>query len=92
MSSIAEQSANSETVVLTSGMTDEELIRYCETHCQTERALFSAAQINRMLELSDYMRFNGPVQPDTCWISLHSEMMEMCEQARLRMEAADTPA
>lgn len=33
-------------------MTDEELIGYCDIHCETPRALFVGAHINRMIELA----------------------------------------
>lgn len=74
-----------ETVTLTSGMTDVELIGYCLIHCETPRALFSADQVNRMLKLSGCDEYNAPI---TSWVSVHEEMAEMCKLARCRMESA----
>ncbi len=33
-------------------MEDDELIGYCELHCQTTRALFHFEHVNRMIELA----------------------------------------
>lgn len=63
-------------------MTDDELINYCEAHCQTERALFSAEHINRMLELAGHPE--GFVQSVTGWMSLHGQMQELVDLARVR--------
>jgi hypothetical protein len=61
-------------------MSDEELIGYCQLHCETERALFSGAQINRMILLagcpSDFV-----TSVSEGWHSLHEEMAELCELA-----------
>lgn len=66
-------------------MDDLELIGYCEIHCTTERALFAAEHVNRMIELAGYppgfMRQGG-------WVSAHEEMQELCDLARARMAAA----
>lgn len=62
-------------------MTDEELISYCEAHCQTPRALFSPDQINRMLELA------GERCRVESWMSLWDEMADLCRMARKRQAA-----
>jgi hypothetical protein len=73
-------------VVLTSGMNDDELIGYCSFHCQSERALFNAEQINRMLILSGNP-FRIANIPNGQWRSVHEEMEEMCSLARLNLSA-----
>lgn len=62
-------------------MTDEQLIGYCEIHCETPRALFKGSHINRMLELAGHPK--GFVQrvPDDQFISVHEEMKELCKLA-----------
>ena len=34
--------------------TDEQLIGYCQLHCETPRALFHTSHINRILKLANY--------------------------------------
>lgn len=67
---------------MSAAMTDIELIGYCEIHCTTERALFSAEHVNRMIELAGnppgFKRQNG-------WVSAHAEMQELCDLARARL-------
>ncbi len=68
-------------------MTDEELIGYCEIHCETERALFHANDINRMFVLA------GEPDPNlTGWYSVHEEMEELCKKARKRMKGQEKKA
>ena len=64
-------------------MDDKELIGYCEMHCTTERALFSAQHINRMIALAGYPK-DFP-QSVTGWYSMHEEMQELVEMAGNRM-------
>lgn len=73
-------------------MTDNELIGYAEIHCKTERAMFNANQIDRMLELAgDPPGFvTRPVRPG--WYSVHENMEELCKLARERQKAAAQPA
>lgn len=67
--------------VLTNGMSDKDLIGYCEMHCQSERALFNEDQINRMIELAGI-----PIERRVVgWHSLHENMEKLCELARERM-------
>lgn len=61
--------------------TDEELIRYCESHCKTERALFHRKHVLRMIELSR-LPYNLPAGIE--WWALHGDMERMCEAARAR--------
>lgn len=67
---------------MSAAMTDIELIGYCGIHCATERALFSAEHVNRMIELAGnppgFKRQNG-------WVSAHAEMQELCDLARARI-------
>lgn len=72
-------------IVLTSGMTDNELIGYCETHCRTERALFHADQINRMIVLAG-MSNTLPGIPENAFRSMHETMVDLCELARERQK------
>lgn len=70
----------------TSSMTDDaSFITYCQIHCTTERALFSGAQINRMLKLAgnppDYVRW----LPASNWYSVHEHMQLLCTLARERL-------
>lgn len=62
-------------------MNDDELIGYCEIHCKSERALFSAEHINRMSALA-----GGYCHRVSGWLSLHEEMDEMCRLARERTQ------
>lgn len=68
-------------------MTDEELIGYCDLHCESERALFNAEQINRMISLAghpeDYVR-----QVPDGWYSIHDEMKNLVKLARERLKRA----
>lgn len=67
------------------GMTDVELIGYCEIHCETPVALFSPQHTNRMLELAGFpVNF---VRSTDRWLSLHEEMKELCALARQRLAA-----
>jgi hypothetical protein len=66
------------------GMTDAELIGYCDIHCETERALFNERQINRMIELAGYPdEFVREVRVG--WYSVHQEMKELVRLARERV-------
>lgn len=67
---------------------DEELIRYCEIHCETERALFSREQVNRMMELAGVTDKWLGYPIEQAFISLHSDMNELCKLAREKLEGA----
>ena len=60
-------------------MTDKDLIGYCEIHCKTERALFSADQINRMVVLAGLGEHNANI---VGWHSMYEEMQEIVDLAR----------
>lgn len=64
-------------------MTDRELIGYCRLHCKTERALFNANHVNRMLELAGHP--DGFVKRVNGWLSVHDEMLELCDLAEKRI-------
>jgi len=68
-------------------MNDNDLIGYCDIHCETPRALFNGKQINRMLELAGETQ---RVPPDT-WLSLHEDMKVLVKRARARARARQTP-
>lgn len=70
-------------------MTDSELIGYCELHCKTERALFHADHVNRMLELAGHPE--GYVHRVTGWLSVHEEMQRLVDLARARLKDAPQP-
>lgn len=67
-------------------MTSEDLIRYCDLHCESERALFSGAHINRMLELAGHPEGFVKSVPSDAWISVHEDMKTLCELARDRIK------
>ena len=66
----------------TNGMTDSELIAYCQSHCETERALFNEDQVNRMIHLAGYP--DWCVRKATGWMSAHETMAKLCELALAR--------
>ena len=70
---------------------DSRFIGYCEIHCQTERALFHARDINRMIVLA-----GSPVKPLTGFQadgfhSMHESMAELCQLARERQKKLNSP-
>ena len=66
-------------------MSNEELLGYAELHCKTERALFHADHVNRIIALAGY--------PDWCvrevsgWVSAHEQMQELVDLARARISS-----
>lgn len=69
-------------------MNDEEFIRYCETHCHTERAGFVADNMIRILTLA------GDLSAAATWrdcpkgriVSVHPEtMLSICKNARANL-------
>lgn len=66
-------------------MTDRELIGYCRLHCKTERALFHADHINRMLELAGHPEYY--VRRVDGWLSVHDPMEHLCDLAEARLDA-----
>lgn len=72
-------------------MNDNDLINYCESHCKTERALFSGTDVNRMIELAgypdDYVRSVDSNQ----FFSLHFEMENLVKLARTRLYPTGLP-
>jgi hypothetical protein len=73
-------------------MTDEQLISYCEAHCQTQRALFNSDQINRMIALAGYPAEFVREIPGGQWHSLHSDMEDLCKLARERLATVQAAA
>lgn len=71
-------------------LTDEQLINYCELHCRSERALFHADHINRMLELAGHPE--GYPLRVTRWLSAHDGMQELVGLARARRFAMSADA
>lgn len=84
-------------------MTDLELVGYAEIHCETDRALFSVAQLRRLFALAD-VEFPEPSLPDSAFRSagpglvhrltklarrrLACPRYEACESGAKRTEAA----
>lgn len=62
--------------------TDKELLGYCEIHCKTERALFHADHVNRVIALAGMCDQFLPV---VGWVSVHGEMQELVDLARARL-------
>jgi hypothetical protein len=65
-------------------MTDTELLGYAEIHCRTERALFSAEHVNRILALAGHPE--GYVYSVTGMTAVHSDMQHLVDLVRARME------
>lgn len=69
-------------------MTDDQLISYCDSHCESQRALFNKEQIARMIELAGNPE--GYPTPEDIrggvreWISVHKEMKELVNLANSR--------
>jgi len=68
----------------TGSMTDLELIGYCDIHCETPRAMFNDAQINRMIELAGFPE-SFPRTVSRGWYSLHEDMKDLVKLARDRL-------
>ena len=67
-------------------MTDQELIGYCEIHCQTERALFIGRHINRMIALAGYPKHIVRSVKADQWFTMRTEMLTLCELAKTRLK------
>ena len=69
--------------------TDDELIGYCEEHCETPRALFHKNQIAKMIELAGEPKgFSSSkefFESDIEWQSVHEPMKELVKLARERL-------
>lgn len=63
-------------------MSDIELIGYCEIHCTTERALFAAEHVNRMIELAGNPQ---GFKRQSSRVSAHEEMQKFCDLALARL-------
>jgi hypothetical protein len=74
-----------------SEMNDLDLIGYCDLHCETERALFHADHINRMIALAGYPKNFPRKVVDVKWVSTHEDMKELCKLARARMKLLASP-
>ena len=63
-------------------MDDKTLIGYCELHCHTDRCMFHAEQLNRMIALAGYPdEFVKEVPPG--WVSVGpDQMMPLVHLAR----------
>lgn len=68
----------------------ESLVMYCELHSRSERALFSGVQINTMLELAGYPSGYPHSVHTAVWCTMHSDMEQLCELARIRMKSDPT--
>lgn len=70
-------------------MTDNEFLGYCEIHCETDLAMFSRAQLDRLRALAGYadLTWKGP-QPE--WYSLGPDsIMPVVKAARTRLEKTE---
>jgi len=67
-------------------MSDEELIGYCEFHCETELALFKGSDINRMLALAGHPDNFVKSVPENEFIGMHDSMAYLCKLARSRLK------
>lgn len=77
------------TYVVNGFKSDEDLIGYCELHCETQRALFNGAQINQMFILAGK---ESPNMAQDSWASMHYDMAELCKIARKRIREEATNA
>jgi hypothetical protein len=68
---------------------DESFLGYCEIHSRTERALFSGAQIRRLLELADHKMHIDPLDlHDGMWLTMRSYLADpLIDRARERLRA-----
>ena len=71
--------------------TPENLIGYCEIHCQTERALFSTSQINEMLKVAGYPEGYVREVEGTGFYSMHESMEDLCKLARVHLAKMKLP-
>lgn len=74
---------------VTNGMNDEQLIGYCEIHCETPRALFNGKQVKRMLALAGELNAIEEAElqlDDDDWLSIKGDMRELCEKARKNLK------
>jgi hypothetical protein len=70
-------------------MGDEEFIRYCESHCTTDRAGFVPQNITRILSLAGEFDLAAKWEavPKNQIFSIGPDaMLPMCEKARNRMQ------
>src|ERR1700722_11595196 len=70
-------------------MTDEQLIGYCEIHCQTPRALFSRAHVLRMAALAE---IEVSLEPWMNFVSMYEDMELLCQRARFNLAVKATAA
>ena len=60
-------------------MTDQELIDYCDIHCESELALFCREHVERMLKLAGVKQSSSRLPS---FMSLHDEMKNLVRRAR----------
>ena len=63
-------------------MNDSDLIRYCDIHCESERALFSVSHINRMITLAG-LSADRKMTGDGFY-SMHTQMKDLVRLAELK--------
>ena len=68
---------------------DRFFIGYCETHSETERALFSKAHVVRILKLAGHYDEADCVEKDIVgWYNVYSDVMHpLCTEARNRLNS-----
>ncbi len=72
---------------MSTGMTDEELIAYCDAHSETPRALFVGGHVNRMYVLAGSKNHVDP----TKFFTMHETMKHLVKLARERISDPNEP-
>ncbi len=70
--------------------TDKELIDYCDSHCETPRALFHKNQIAKMIKLAgepgeEFPSSEEMFEADIEWHSIGEPMKKLIQLARERL-------
>lgn len=68
--------------------TDEQFLRYCEGHSETELSMFSAAQVKRLLELADGQPPSDDVKRKAWWSLDRQVVYDLVAAARNRLKGA----
>ncbi len=69
---------------MTTFMTDEGFLGYCEIHCSAPRPRFNSQQVNRLIALADYPEFAVNEVPPNQWFELdEQQIMPLVNRAKL---------
>lgn len=67
-------------------MNKENLIEYCDIHCETERALFSKEMVAQMIDYAGYPEnWSTPdevAKGNICWHVIHEDMKGLVKLAK----------